>query len=181
MGAKLNVIANLVVSSTGATSKDGSSIGLSSPVDRKRFHQLRAESDAILIGGSTARKEPYKKTPIPLFIITHSKVRLQPKNQLAKQLNLPPAAALDEISNYFANKENVHLLVEAGPKLLIQMIEESLIKTLYLTVNYKVEGENKIDLTHLLRNFDLVKLDKIEDDEFRKYELAQKINNLNLS
>jgi|LauGreDrversion4_2_1035121.scaffolds.fasta_scaffold69359_1 dihydrofolate reductase len=172
MGAKLNVIANLVVSSTGATSKNGSSIGLSSPADRKRFHELRSESDAILIGGSTARREPYKKTPIPLFIITHSLVRLQPKNQLAKQLNLPPAAALQEISNFFAQKERAQILVEAGPKLLTKMIDEGLIKTLYLTVNHETTGENIIDLADLVKNFKLLSSVKVKNDEFQSFELA---------
>jgi len=172
MGAKLNVIANLVVSSTGATSKNGSSIGLSSPADRKRFHELRSESDAILIGGSTARREPYKKTPIPLFIITHSLVRLQPKNQLAKQLNLPPAAALQEISNFFAQKERAQILVEAGPKLLTKMIDEGLIKTLYLTVNHETTGENIIDLADLVKNFKLQSSVKVKNDEFQSFELA---------
>jgi riboflavin biosynthesis pyrimidine reductase len=166
------VIANLVVSSTGATSKNGSSIGLSSPADRKRFHELRSESDAILIGGSTARREPYKKTPIPLFIITHSLVRLQPKNQLAKQLNLPPAAALQEISNFFAQKERAQILVEAGPKLLTKMIDEGLIKTLYLTVNHETTGENIIDLADLVKNFKLLSSVKVKNDEFQSFELA---------
>ena len=172
MGAKLNVIANLVVASNGATSKNGSSIGLSSPADRERFHLLRTQSDAILIGGSTARREPYKKTPIPLFIITHSLVRLQPKNQLAKQLNLPPKLALAEISNFFADKGNAQILVEAGPKLLTQMIEEGLIQTLYLTINHGATGENIIDLNQLLRTFKLISSEKIADDEFQIYDLA---------
>jgi riboflavin biosynthesis pyrimidine reductase len=172
VGAKLNVIANLVVSSTGATSKNGSSVGLSSPADRQRFHDLRKQSDAILIGGSTARREPYKKTPIPLFIITHSLVRLQPKNQLAKQVNLPPQLALTEISNFFADKESAQILVEAGPKLLTQMIQERLIQTLYLTINHGVTGENIIDLKELVKNFKLISSEKIADDEFQRYELA---------
>lgn len=172
MGAKLNVIANLVVVSNGATSKNGSSIGLSSPADRERFHELRKQSDAILIGGSTARREPYKKTPIPLFIITHSLVRLQPKNQLAKQLNLPPKLALAEVCNFFANKENAQILVEAGPKLLTQMIDEGLIQTLYLTINHGATGENIIDLNQLVRSFKLISSEKIADDEFQIYELA---------
>ena len=172
MGAKLNVIANLVVSASGATSKDGSSIGLSSPADRQRFHELRKQSDAILIGGSTARREPYKKTPIPLFIITHSLVRLQPKNQLAKQLNLPPKLALAEISNFFVDKESAQILVEAGPKLLTQMIEEGLIQTLYLTINHGATGENAINLQELVKTFKLVSSEKIADDEFQRYELA---------
>jgi riboflavin biosynthesis pyrimidine reductase len=173
VSAKLNVIANLVVSSTGATSKNGSSIGLSSPVDRERFHELRKQSDAILIGGSTARREPYKKTPIPLFIITHSLVRLQPKNQMAKQLNLPPQSALKEISEFFANQESAQILVEAGPKLLTQMIEQGLIQRLFLTVNHGATGESIIDLKELVRDFKLSSSERIENDEFQIYELAK--------
>jgi riboflavin biosynthesis pyrimidine reductase len=174
MGAKLTVIANLVVSSFGATSKNGSSVGLSSPNDRKRFHELRTTADAILIGGETARREPYKKTPIPLFIITHSLIRLQPKNPLARQLNLDPAAALFEISNYFTDKESAIILVEAGPKLLLTMIEKGLIDRLFLTVNHEVDGENKIDLINLVRNFELLSSEKIDNDEFKQYQLIQK-------
>lgn len=171
MGAKLNLIANLVVAANGATSKNGSSVGLSSPADRQRFHDLRRQSDAILIGGSTARREPYKKTPIPLFIITHSLVRLQPKNQLAKQLNLAPQLALTEISNFFADKESAQILVEAGPKLLTQMINEGLIQRLHLTINHGATGENNIDLKDLVKSFKLISSEKIEDDEFQRYEL----------
>ena len=171
MGAKLNLIANLVVAANGATSKNGSSVGLSSPADRQRFHELRKQFDAILIGGSTARREPYKKTPIPLFIITHSLVRLQPKNQLAKQLNLPPQSALAEVSNFFADKESAQILVEAGPKLLTQMINEGLIQTLHLTINHGATGENTIDIKDLVKTFKLISSEKIEDDEFQRYEL----------
>ncbi len=171
MGAKLNLIANLVVAASGATSKNGSSVGLSSPADRQRFHELRTQSDAILIGGSTARREPYKKTPIPLFIITHSLVRLQPKNQLAKQLNLSPQLALAGISNFFADKKSAQILVEAGPKLLTQMINEGLIQTLHLTINHGATGENNIDLKDLVKSFKLISSEKIEDDEFQRYEL----------
>jgi riboflavin biosynthesis pyrimidine reductase len=99
-------------------------------------------------------------------------VRLQPKNQLAKQLNLPPKSALVEISNYFANKETAQILVEAGPKLLTQMIEEGLIQTLYLTINHSVTGENIIDLNQLVKSFKLISSEKIADDEFQRYELA---------
>jgi riboflavin biosynthesis pyrimidine reductase len=99
-------------------------------------------------------------------------VRLQPKNQLAKQLNLTPKSALTEISNFFANNETAQILVEAGPKLLTQMIDEGLINTLYLTINHGVTGENLIDLSELVKTFKLVSSEKIADDEFQKYELA---------
>ena len=89
------VSANLIVGIDGSTTANGSSIGLSNDEDRRRFHQLREKSDLIVIGGNTARREPYKRTPVPLYILTHSKVRLQPKNQLAKQFQLTPGQLID--------------------------------------------------------------------------------------
>ena len=125
-----------------------------------------------MIGGETARREPYKKTPVPLFIVTHSHVRLQPKNQLAKQLNMDPIAAISEIEKFFEGKSDVQLLVESGPKLFQLLIDNKKIHKLYLTINHAMTGENKIDLENLLKNFNLTSREKIDSDEFCLYELA---------
>lgn len=172
MNTKLVVTANLVIGSDGATSKNGSSLGLSSSNDRARFHEIRSQSDAILIGGATARREPYKKTPVPLFIVTHSQVRLQPKNPLAKQLNMDPITALGEIEKFFADKPKVKLLVEAGPKLLQILLEHKKIDRFYLTINQSIEGENRINTDKLLNGFNLIKKEEIGSDQFCLYELA---------
>lgn len=167
------VIANLIVGADGSTSKAGSSIGLSTPADRKLFHQLRSESAAIIIGGNTARREPYKKTSIPLYIITHSNLRLQPKNQLAKQINLPPASAMKSIFTDFKDLPNSQLLVEAGPKLLQELINLNLVQRLYLTINLNETGENKIDLNSLLSSFKLIQSEQVEGCEFKVFQLSK--------
>ena len=168
---KVITTANLIVGKDGSTTKSGSSIGLSTDEDRNRFKALRAKSDLILIGGNTARREPYKRTPIPLYILTHAKIRLQPKNQLAKQFQLTPAQLLAEISNNFQSEQpQINVLVEAGPNLLMQMIDQSLIDYLYLTVNLDKQGENRISISDLVENFELLESEKIEDCEFRKYK-----------
>lgn len=169
--------ANLIIGSDGATTSAGSSIGLSNDEDRSRFIALRNQSDLILIGGNTARREPYKRTPIPLYILTHSKVRLQPKNQLAKQFTLSPAQMIDQIKSDFEPDHDlaINLLVEAGPKLLIQMVNENLIDELYLTVNLEKTGDNLISIEDLVRGFSLEKTDVIGDCQFRVYK---KINQL---
>jgi len=96
---------------------------------------------------------------------------LQPKNQLAKQFQLTPAQLLAEISNNFQSEQpQIKVLVEAGPNLLIQMIDQSLIDYLYLTVNLDKQGENKISISNLVENFELLESEKIEDCEFRKYK-----------
>ena len=166
------VSANLIVGVDGSTTANGSSIGLSNDEDRQRFHQLRGESDLILIGGNTARREPYKRTPIPLYILTHSKVKLQPKNQLAKQFQLTPKQLLEEVGGKFESSSElpIKLLVEAGPKLLIEMITQSLVDYLYLTVSLSKKGENKVDINELTKDFRLVRNETKKDYEFRYYE-----------
>jgi riboflavin biosynthesis pyrimidine reductase len=166
------IIANLIVGRDGSTSKNGSSIGLSTPADRKLFHQLRSESSAILIGGNTARREPYKKTTIPLYIITHSKLRLQPKNQLAKQLNLDPQTAINYILDEISDQQPAQLLIEAGPKLLLEIIHIGMVDKLYLTINQNLDGENKIDLNQLTANYKLINTHEEDGCEFQILELA---------
>lgn len=165
--------ANLIVGSDGSTTANNSSIGLSTDEDRLRFKQLRSKSDLILIGGNTARREPYKRTPVPLYILTHAKVRLQPKNQLAKQFSMGIADLFSEISNNFPPTEitsPINLLVESGPILLKEMIELSLINHLYLTINLEKSGENKISIEELTATFKLVSNERVGACEFLHYQ-----------
>jgi riboflavin biosynthesis pyrimidine reductase len=169
------VTANLIVGKDGSTSISGSSTPLSTQEDRERFQALRLKNDLILIGGNTARREPYKKTPIPLYILTHTKVRLQPKNQLAKQFSLSIKEMIAEIGNKFeGGKEVINLLVEAGPSLLTQMISDSLIDLFYLTVNLELTGDNQISISDLTRSFELVENEIVGSCEFRIYKKLAK-------
>jgi riboflavin biosynthesis pyrimidine reductase len=168
--------ANLIVGKDGATSVAGSSIGLSTQEDRRRFHELRLKNDLILIGGNTARREPYKRTPIPLYILTHTKIRLQPKNQLAKQFALTPSEMIKEIEVSFEPDkiDAINLLVEAGPALLLPMIEQKLVDNLYLTVNLEKTGDNQISITDLTRGFELVSRENIPPCDFLHYKKLAK-------
>ena len=169
------VTANLIVGKDGSTSISGSSTPLSTQGDRERFQALRLKNDLILIGGNTARREPYKRTPIPLYILTHTKVRLQPKNQLAKQFSLSIKEMISEIGNKFeGGKEVINLLVEAGPGLLTQMISDSLIDQFYLTINLELTGDNQISISDLTRSFELVENEIVGSCEFRIYKKLAK-------
>jgi len=165
--------ANLIVGSDGATTAGGSSIGLSTAQDRSRFNNLRGKSDLILIGGNTARREPYKRTPIPLYILTHGSLRLQPKNQLVKQFMMPVADLVSEIARNFPpvdSKLPINLLVEAGPKLLQEMIDQGLIDYLYLTINHEKTGENQISVEKLTTTFKLAGSEKVGSCQFNYYK-----------
>ena len=169
------VTANLIVGKDGSTSISGSSTPLSTQEDRERFQALRLKNDLILIGGNTARREPYKRTPIPLYILTHTKVRLQPKNQLAKQFSLSAKEMISEIGAKFENGiEVINLLVEAGPSLLTQMISDSLIDQFYLTINLELTGDNQISISDLTCSFELVESEIVGSCEFRIYKKLAK-------
>jgi len=129
----------------------------------------------ILIGGNTARREPYKRTPTPLYILTHTKVRLKPKNQLAKQFSLSAKELISEIGSKFeSGKEVINLLVEAGPSLLTQMISDSLVDQFYLTINLELTGDNQISISDLTRSFELVESEIVGSCEFRVYKKLAK-------
>lgn len=168
--------ANLIVGADGSTTLANSSMGLSTDEDRRRFHELRSKNDLILIGGNTARREPYKRTPIPLYILTHTKVRLQPKNQLAKQFALSPIEIINELKSSFNPEQSgpINLLVEAGPALLKQMIDEGLIDNLYLTINQEKTGDNQIVLAQLTKDFELIKRENIPPCDFLFYKKLAK-------
>ena len=168
--------ANLIVGADGSTTLAGSSIGLSTDEDRRRFHELRSKNDLILIGGNTARREPYKRTPIPLYILTHTKVRLQPKNQLVKQFALSPAQMINQLRSSFNpdQSEPINLLVEAGAALLKQMIEAGLIDHLYLTVNLEKTGDNSISISDLTNHFELISRENIAPCDFLYYKKLTK-------
>ena len=162
----MRVLANLVLGSDGSTTLDGSSKALSSATDRKRFHELRAQASAILIGGNTARSEPYATTPVPLAVITRSgdipeSVRGNPKAQIWE---LDPISAIKKAGEEFGG----NILVEGGINLVQELLIANQIDELYLTLSKKSGGENVYDLSALTRDFTVESSEKIDGETFLK-------------
>lgn len=162
----MRVLANLVLGSDGSTTLDGSSKSLSSTEDRKRFHELRAQASVILIGGNTARTEPYAKTPVPLVVISRSgdipeNVRENPKAQVWE---LDPISAIDKASEEFGEC----VLVEGGINLIQELLIANKIDELYLTLSSRSGGENVYDLSALTREFTVESSEKLAGETFLK-------------
>jgi riboflavin biosynthesis pyrimidine reductase len=152
--------------SDGSTSLDGSSKSLSSAEDRRRFHELRAQASVILIGGNTARNEPYAQTPVPLVVITRSgeipeSVRANPNTHIWE---LDPISAVDKASKEFGES----VLVEAGMGLIQELLVANKIDELYLTLSKISGGENVYDLSALTREFTVESSEKIDGETFLK-------------
>ena len=162
----MSVLANLVLGSDGSTTLDGSSKSLSSAEDRKRFHELRAQASVIIIGGNTARTEPYAETPVPLVVITRSgdipeSVRENPKAQIWE---LDPISAIDKAQKEFGD----FVLVEGGMNLIQELLLANKIDELYLTLSKKSGGESVYDLSALTREFTVESSEKLDGETFLK-------------
>ncbi len=162
------VAVNLIVGAKGETTWGGTSAGLSFAADRARFHQLRREFQAILIGGNTAHHEPYAKTPLPLIVLTHRPLpELLLKNPLAQAWEMPLPEAISRAVDTFGD-----LLIEAGPKLVEEALALGLITELFLSVSDLPGGENAIDIAHLTQNGIELSRQDVDGGHFLHYRLA---------
>lgn len=142
-------VATLVLGMDGSTSLGGSSDGITSVVDRERFLARRRTSDCLIIGGNTARSERYEKTPVPLVILSRSLPNLISKNPLAHWWNLPPADAVPRARAQFG----IEILIEGGISIITELLNLGAIDQLELSVTQVSGGENRIEISELLRHF----------------------------
>ena len=145
----MSVVATLVVGSDGSTSKESRSAGVSSPADRQVFLQRRREVDCIIVGGNTARHEPYNRTPVPLIVISRSLVNPVQGNHLAHFWNCSPKQAVEKAQKQFGDK----ILIEGGVRMINELIDQSIIDELELSVTPASGGQDRIDWKGLLAKF----------------------------
>jgi riboflavin biosynthesis pyrimidine reductase len=143
------IIVTLVAGSDGSTSKNGNSAGVSTAVDRREFLARRRSADCIIIGGNTARTEPYQRTPVPVIVVSRSLVNPLPHNRLAHCWNLAPVEALSKAIKTFG--PTVH--IEAGASIIEELLRANKIDQLELSITSVVDGDDKIDLNSLLSHF----------------------------
>jgi hypothetical protein len=152
------VTVTLVAGRDGSTSKNGNSGGVSNSADRSAFLANRRNADCILIGGATARVEPYHRTPVPVVVISRSLFNPLADNRLAHCWNLSPVKAIDRAIETFG--PNIH--VEA----VNELIAADRVDFLELTITDVTGGEDIIDIAKLLSHFSTEKDENIEGTRF---------------
>jgi len=160
------IIANLVIGRDGGTTVEGRSAPLSSALDRKRFHELRAVADAIVIGGQTARIEPYGKTPVPLIVVTKSSQLPGPvgSNPYLQISNRSIPETLRSAGMQFNT-----LLIEAGANFVAEALAEKLIDDLFITQVQTPAAAPYFDYASLGSEFTLVEREGSDGEEFLHY------------
>ena len=147
------VIATLVVGADGSTSKNGNSAGVTTALDRSEFLQRRRGADCIIIGGNTARTEPYQRTPVPVVVLSRALINPLTGNRLAHCWNLSPVKALDKAIEAFGSR--VH--IEAGATILEELVAAGRIDELELSITAVTDGEDKLDVEKFLTHFAIIK------------------------
>lgn len=158
----MSIVATLVVGADGSTSKESRSAGVSSPQDRALFLQRRREVDCIIVGGNTARHEPYNRTPVPLVVISRSLVNPVQGNHLAHFWNCSPTQAVEKAKKLFGER----ILIEGGVTLIDELIENGVIDQLELSVTPAIGGDDRIDWKLLLSRFKHCDSREIEGTQF---------------
>jgi riboflavin biosynthesis pyrimidine reductase len=122
----------------------------------------RRSADFLLIGGETARTEPYHRTPVPVVISSRSMINSLADNRLAHWWNLSPTAALAKGVKKFGD----NVLVESGPSLIEELLLNKALDGIYLSITAVTGGENPIDIAALLGNFVEIDRQEVEGTQF---------------
>ena len=156
---RVSIIATIVVGTDGSSSIKGSSKEVTSAADRESFLKRRRLVDCIIVGGNTARNEPYSKTPVPLVIVS----RLEHPNLPAAHVwNLDPQIALAKARKEFG--ENI--LIEGGSSFITYLLEKRAIDVLELSVTSATGGSDFFDYEKFLSLAESVEKNVLSDTIF---------------
>lgn len=148
------IIATLVMGSNQATSQGGKSAPLSTPADRERFLQLHRSASAFIIGKNSAAAESYRFTKIPIFVLSRDSTPIPLSHPMMQQVNV--GENLGDVVRRIAQGVTGDLVVEAGPSLLMALIDENIIENLHLSIT-PIEGDgNYVELDSLMDTFEIV-------------------------
>jgi len=162
MMGPMGISASLVVGIDGSTTWSTNSSRISTPADRADFLARRKGYDCIIIGGNTARSEPYSQTPAPLVIISRGEINPVPQNPHACLWNLSITDAIEAARKEFGSK--IH--IEAGASLVHELLEKQSLDDLYLTITSAVGGAHLFDWNSALKSFPHCTMHEIDGTKF---------------
>lgn len=129
---RVNMVSTVDGAAQGGDGKTGS---INNAIDKQVFHLLRRQSDAIVVGGGTARAERYRPAVRPLVVVTASG-SLPETLQGADDVRIAPGGGPDELRAMVAGLRDEgfdQLLCEGGPGLLGHLLRAGLVDELCTT------------------------------------------------
>lgn len=111
--------------------KNHSSRDISNEVDLAHLIKLRSQTNALVVGGSTARAEGYKKSKRFETYVFSSQPQLPELHRLEFSGDTELVALLSALKS-----KHTRVLSECGPKLLNKFLQLGAIDQLFLTVTF---------------------------------------------
>lgn len=156
------VLANMVIGANGATSLHQDSAPLSPPADRRRFHEIRDMSRALVVGGNTFRREHYSKAPIPVYVATRTAT---PQFSGATFI----VAAPDEVVESALDESGGPVLIEGGIGFVTPLIEKMMIDRFFITRS-PISGDGDFfDFDNLNRHYKCDKSLEVDNVTFEEW------------
>jgi len=160
---RVNMVSTLDGAANGDSGKSGS---INNQADKKVFHALREQADAIVVGAGTARTERYRVAAVPLVIVSHrglvpEQLRDAPPGKVLL-VTCADSVGLDDCRSTLGSDQVIvvgrsqvdlvamrsalvergfrNLLSEGGPHLLRDLLDAGVVDELDLTWVPKVIG-----------------------------------------
>ena len=158
----MSTVATLVVGQDGSATKNSSSANITSVADREIFLNRRRHVDVIIIGGNTARNESYRRSPVPVIVCSRGSINPLEENPIAQIWNCSPSEAVDKARKLFGD----NILIEGGPKMIMDLVDNQKIDQLELSLTQVSGGENIVDWQLLLSKFKNIEVKQIDGTHF---------------
>lgn len=167
-------ILNLIVDVDGGYAPPGASKELTNPRDRQLFHHLRNQCDLILIGGETARTEPYHSHTQQVAVVTRSGNLPEEFYTGMKPWVLTDSTSIESVNHKVQDRAQIHLLenitdlvaltdslgthsvlCEGGGDLALQLAHANLLDLIFLTRLSHQSKSTQLDIAQLIRGVPL--------------------------
>ena len=158
----VSAVAFLVLGSDGSSTLHASSSALSTSADRTAFLNRRRAFDCIIVGGQTAANESYRKTPVPLIVVSRTHPAVLDQNPQSHWWPIDPAEAVKRARTEFGSE----VCIEGGVKFLVYLLEHGCVDRLELSITPAMGGENPININELLNRFTKRERQVVEDTIF---------------
>jgi ribosomal protein L30E len=154
----MSVIATLNIGANGATSLAGSSVGLSTAEDRKRFLALHRRAGAYVLGQKSAANELYTSSAAPVIILSRT---LESRMKDGQEI-INSSVGLEVVMRAIKTRFPAPIVVEAGPSLLLALVKKGCIEEIELSLS-PIDGDGDfIDQSEITSHFTMLSDDTIK-------------------
>ncbi len=170
------VRANILMDAHGnVTGPDGTSASLTRGRDRELLRQLRADADVVIVGGASVRAEGWFFPPHGDVVVASQSGDV-PIDEATHPARIRVVSSIEDLTSALETLGAVHVVCEAGPRLLNELLEHDVVDELFVSVVTDTESMEEISVSALapevfekLNDFDLTQQVIDSDVSYSRY------------